>query len=162
MVADGADLVDDSHVGMREAGHRLRLAHEALLADVVAVAALPQELERHPPVEARVVGRVHDPHRAATHLFEDDVAVNRGAASQRRRLARQCVARVERESLLERVVAAPRRRILDFHRRGQDTRESLVRPACSSRTPRDDCAADRMTRVEQATRGMPPCAGPGP
>ena len=76
-VQDGTDVEDGDDVGVREPRHDLRLAHEARL---VLRCPVQKELQRHFPIEGRVVSRVDDAHAAAAEAFEDRVATERGAA----------------------------------------------------------------------------------
>jgi hypothetical protein len=73
-----ADLINLHDVRVREAGHRLRLAGHAG-AHRRLVEQLPtDQLERHLAVEAAVVTRVHDAHRALAELVEHDEGADRG------------------------------------------------------------------------------------
>jgi hypothetical protein len=72
-VAVSPRVMDRDHVRVGDPGHRLRLAQEARLpirhGDV-----RPKELERHAPIERRVVRRIDAPHPARADQGLDDVA----------------------------------------------------------------------------------------
>jgi len=56
------DLADGADVGVVECRRRLRLLQEPLLRRFVAGQVRREELDRHLALQARVVGRVDDPH----------------------------------------------------------------------------------------------------
>ncbi len=78
-VAAFVDLVDRADVRVVERRGRLGLLEEAALRGVVAGQIGRQDLDRHLAVEARVVGRVDDPHSAAADLGADRVRAEGGA-----------------------------------------------------------------------------------
>ncbi len=66
-------FVNDSHVRMRELRRRDRLAHEPPFRFLVRIG---QELQRHIPLQLRILGQIHLPHPAAPDLAEDPVATD--------------------------------------------------------------------------------------
>jgi hypothetical protein len=76
-----ADVVDAHDVGMRERGHRSRLARQPrLLGGVIAdLATVAQELDREPASELGVLGGEHDAHAALAEHLEQAVAADRVA-----------------------------------------------------------------------------------
>ena len=87
---EGADVVDHDHVGVRDLGDRLRLAHQARaprVAGVGVVAAGAQQLDRDLAIQLGIVRGVDLAHGAPAHEPEDDEAIDLGPA--RERLARR-------------------------------------------------------------------------
>jgi hypothetical protein len=76
-----ADVVNLHHVGVRELAERTRLAHQALAGAPFALRGAEQ-LQRHAPIELRVVGREDLPHATAAEQREDQVAAHRSAATE--------------------------------------------------------------------------------
>ena len=76
---DSSDLVAGADVGVVEGRGRLGLLEEAALRGLVAGQIGREDLDRHLALEARVVGRVDDPHAAAAELGADRVRAEGGA-----------------------------------------------------------------------------------
>ena len=82
---EDADVVNDDDVGVRQAGHRLRLslqAHADLVASLASRELSMQDLDRQRAIELRVVGAVHRAHTAPAEHPHDDVAVDHLAARE--------------------------------------------------------------------------------
>ena len=73
------DLVDRADVLMIEGRGRLRLLQEPLLGGVVAGQVRGEELDGDLALQARVLGRVDDPHAAVTEFGEDRIRAESGA-----------------------------------------------------------------------------------
>ena len=75
VILGDADIVHGGDIRVRQARHGLRLAHHARARERCdARADATQELERDLAIELRIVGAVHDTHRAVSDALEDHVA----------------------------------------------------------------------------------------
>ena len=72
----GADVVDEDHVVVAQAGHGLGLAQEASAAGGVAGEGLVEQLDRQPAAESLVDGRVDHAHGAGTEPALDAIAAD--------------------------------------------------------------------------------------
>jgi hypothetical protein len=72
-VLDDAHVEHRDHVGVRELGHRLRLAQKASVG-VVVVPIGAQQLDRELAIELGIVGGDHHAHATLTNALEHDVA----------------------------------------------------------------------------------------
>ena len=81
---DAADVVHRDDVGMRDPGHRARLALQPR-PHVCGqrIGGHEQDLERDLAIELGIVGGIDDAHAAGTEVIEDDIATQRRAASER-------------------------------------------------------------------------------
>ncbi len=75
LVADAADVVDRDDVGVRQPGHRPRLAEQprARLRTHRSL-RLSDHLERDAAIQLRVIGLVDDPHAARAQLAHQLIA----------------------------------------------------------------------------------------
>ena len=69
-----AGLVDRDHVGVVDRGGQPRLAQEPLAEALVRGQLRGQQLQRHPALQAQVLGQVDDAHAAAAEQRLDPVA----------------------------------------------------------------------------------------
>ena len=84
VAALGSDVEHLDHVGMRQRGHRLRLAEQpSSTVGVRAPVARAQELQRDAPIQLRIVGEHHHAHPPAPEGLEHDVAPDPGARLDR-------------------------------------------------------------------------------
>ncbi len=72
------DLVDRADVGMVERRGGLRLLQEPLLGRLVAGQIRREELDGDLALQARVLGRVDDPHAAVAEFGADRIRAERG------------------------------------------------------------------------------------
>ena len=87
---EDADVVHRDHVRVRQPRHRLRLAQKARAPGILAAElASLEELEGDLSIQLRIVGAVHDAHRAAAHALDDQVAPESGPGVERRQLTRE-------------------------------------------------------------------------
>ena len=137
-----AEVVDGDDVGMADARHRLRLAHQA---DAGRLAAHGEELERHGAVQQRIVRGNDVGHPAAPDGRKDHVAPDERA--RWRDLARRPIDRgrrrdADRVGVVQRVREDRGRRAPFLRHRGP----VLHARRRSARSPRERTSADTLRR----------------
>src|SRR5262249_901310 len=80
------DVVDGDDVGVRDPGHRPRLAQQPI-GRRVGVAVREHDLQTDEPPEADIARLVHDPHAARPQTPDDRVPAYAGAGWQLRMLS---------------------------------------------------------------------------
>jgi len=83
-----ADLVDRDDVRMGQFGHGLGLTYQTLpcVHRPGHLGVGPKQLQRHPPIQFRVVSGIHDAHRALAEHLDDEVPPELRSAPQLRSL----------------------------------------------------------------------------